>query len=91
MSERANLSKTFNSASNKNQTVTQAIKEASELQTINTVSTLKAHAKQFYILDSNDNPCHIQDPNDFLSKLIARNQETLNTLSQLHDSLQRRK
>ena len=29
--------------------------------------------------------------NDFLSKLIARNQETLNTLSQLHDSLQRRK
>jgi hypothetical protein len=62
-----------------------------DAQTINTVSTLKAHAKQFYILDSNDNPCHIQDPNDFLSKLIARNQETLNTLSQLHDSLQRRK
>ena len=47
--------------------------------------------KEFYILDSNDNPCHIKDPNDFLSKLIERNQETLNTLSQLHDSLQRRK
>ena len=60
-------------------------------ETINTVSTLKAHAKEFYILDSNDNPCHIKDPNDFLSKLIERNQETLNTLSQLHDSLQRRK
>jgi hypothetical protein len=62
-----------------------------DAQTINTVSTLKAHAKEFYILDSNDNPCHIKDPNDFLSKLIERNQETLNTLSQLHDSLQRRK
>ena len=60
-------------------------------ETINTVSTLMAHAKEFYILDSNDNPCHIKDPNDFLSTLIDRNQETLNTLSQLHDSLQRRK
>lgn len=61
-----------------------------DAQTINTVSTLKAHAKEFYILDTNENPCFIKDPNDFLSKLIERNQETLNTLNQLHDSLQRR-
>ena len=62
-----------------------------DAQTINTVSTLKAHSKQFYILDTNDNPCHIKDPDDFLRKLIERNQETLNTYSQLHDTLKRRK
>ena len=61
-----------------------------DTQTINTVSTLKAHAKEFYLLDTNDNPCLITDPNDFLSKLIERNQETLNTYSQLHYSLKRR-
>ena len=61
-----------------------------DAQTINTVSTLKAHSKQFYLLDTNDNPCHIKDPDDFLRKLIERNQETLNTYSQLHDSLKRR-
>ena len=61
-----------------------------DTQTINTVSTLKAHAKEFYLLDTNDNPCLITDPNDFLFKLIERNQETLNTYSQLHDSLKRR-
>ena len=62
-----------------------------DAQTINTVSTLKAHSKQFYLLDTNDNPCHIKDPDDFLRKLILRNQETLNTYSQLHDTLKRRK
>ena len=62
-----------------------------DAQTINTVSTLKGHSKQFYLLDTNDNPCHIKDPEDFLRKLIERNQETLNTYSQLHDTLKRRK
>ena len=62
-----------------------------DTQTINTVSTLKAHSKEFYLLDTNDNPCHIKDPDDFLRKLIERNQETLNTYSQLHDTLKRRK
>ena len=62
-----------------------------DAQTINTVSTLKAHSIQFYLLDTNDNPCHIKDPDDFLRKLIERNQETLNTYSQLHDTLKRRK
>jgi ribosomal 50S subunit-associated protein YjgA (DUF615 family) len=62
-----------------------------DTETINTVSTLKAHAKEFYILDTNKNPCLIKDPEDFITKLIERNQETLITLSQLHDSLQRRR
>ena len=62
-----------------------------DAQTINTVSTLKAHSKQFYLLDTNNNPCQIKDPDDFLRKLIERNQETLNTYSQLHEDLRRRK
>ena len=62
-----------------------------DTETINSVSTLKAHTKEFYILDTNDNPCLIKDPEDFITKLIERNQETLITLSQLHDSLQRRR
>ncbi len=62
-----------------------------DAQTINVVSTFQSHKKEFYILDTNNNPCLIKDPDDFLKKLIERNQETLNTLSQLHDSLQRRR
>ena len=58
--------------------------------TINLVHTLKAHAKTFVILDVNDNPCEITDPADFLQKLIERNQETLNTLNQLHQQLKKR-
>lgn len=61
-----------------------------DAQTINTVSTLQAHSKEFYLLDTNDNPCLIKDPEDFLRKLIERNQETLNTLSQFHDRLTRK-
>ena len=60
-------------------------------QTINIVSTLKLHTKKFYLLDVNQNPCLIKDPEDFLKKLIERNQETLNTYSQLHEDLRRRK
>jgi hypothetical protein len=58
--------------------------------TINLVATLQAHAKTFVILDVNDNPCDITDPADFLQKLIERNQETLNTLNQLHQQLKKR-
>jgi len=55
-----------------------------DADTISLVSTLKQHSKDFYVLDVNDNPCHVKDPNDFLNKLIERNQETLNSYQQLH-------
>ena len=55
-----------------------------DANTINLVSTLKQHSKDFYVLDVNDNPCHVNDPDDFLIKLIERNQETLNAYQQLH-------
>ena len=58
-----------------------------DADTINLVSTLKQHNKDFFVLDVNDNPCHLKDPDDFLQKLIERNQETLNSYHQLHQDL----
>ena len=46
-----------------------------DANTINLVSTLKQHSQDFYVLDANDNPCHITDPEVFLNRLIERNQE----------------
>jgi hypothetical protein len=62
-----------------------------DADTMNLVSTLKQHNKDFYVLDVNDNPCHIKDPDDFLNKLIERNQETLNTYQQLHHELAKKR
>ena len=58
-----------------------------DADTINVVQTFKAHSKEFYMLDTNDNPCHIIDPDEFLRILIERNQETLNSYHQLHEDL----
>jgi len=58
-----------------------------DANTINLVSTLKQQKQDFYVLDVNDNPCHITEPQDFLDRLIERNQETLNTYQQLHQDL----
>ena len=58
-----------------------------DANTINLVSTLKQTNKDFYVLDVNENPCHITDPADFLTKLIQRNQETINAYHQLHQDL----
>ena len=62
-----------------------------DANTINVVQTYKAHSKEFYMLDTNDNPCHITDPDEFLRKLIERNQETLNTYHQLHEDLKNKR
>ena len=43
------------------------------------------------MLDTNDNPCHITDPDEFLRILIERNQETLNTYHQLHEDLKNKR
>ena len=52
-----------------------------DANTINLVSTLKQHNKDFYVLDVNDNPCHVNDPDDFLNKLIERNQGNTERIS----------
>jgi len=62
-----------------------------DANTITLVGTLKQHSTDFYVLDCNDNPCHIQDPEDFLNRLVQRNQETLNAYQQLHQDLSRKR
>ena len=62
-----------------------------DANTINVVQTYKAHSKEFYMLDTNDNPCHIIDPDEFLRILIERNQETLNSYHQLHEDLKNKR
>ncbi len=61
-----------------------------DAQTICLVKTLSEHKESFFVLDTNDNPCEIQDPADFLNKLIERNQETLNAYNQIHETFKRR-
>lgn len=58
--------------------------------TINLVDTLKKTHKTFFILDSNENPCEITDPDTFQELLVKRNQEALNEYHQLHDQLKKR-
>ena len=58
-----------------------------DVQTINVVQTFKAHSDTFYMLDVNDNPCHITNPDEFLKLLIERNQEALNVYHQLFEDL----
>ena len=61
-----------------------------DAETINVVQTFKSHSKEFYMLDTNDNPCHITNPNEFLKILIERNQEALNSYNQLFQDLKNR-
>ena len=61
-----------------------------DAETINVVQTFKSHSKEFYMLDTNDNPCHITNPDEFLRLLIERNQETLNSYNQLFEDLKKR-
>ena len=58
-----------------------------DADTINLVHALKQNNKKFFILDTNDNPCEINNPEEFLQLLIERNQETLNQYHQLHEQL----
>ena len=59
-------------------------------QTICLVKTLKEQMQQFFILDTNNNPVQIQDPEDFLTKLIERNQESLSSYHQMYKTFERK-
>lgn len=61
-----------------------------DADTINLVSVLKQQHDKFFILDTNNNPCEITDPQEFLNILIQRNQETLNEYHQLHQQLKKK-
>jgi predicted amidohydrolase YtcJ len=51
---------------------------------INLVHILKQTKNKFVVLDSNDNPMMVEKPEEFLDKLIEKNQEALNTYNQLY-------
>ena len=55
-------------------------------QTICLVRTLKETHSIFFLLDTNNNPVEIKDADDFLKKLIARNQEALNAYHQMYET-----
>jgi hypothetical protein len=59
-------------------------------QTICLVSTLKQQQQSFCILDTNNNPVEIDDPEDFLSVLISRNQESLNAYSKIYKTFSKK-
>lgn len=55
-----------------------------DAQTINLVQVLKHRHEKFVVLDSNDNPMMVEDPEDLLIKLITKQQEALNIYYQLY-------
>ena len=59
-------------------------------QTICLVKTLKESVDNFFVLDTNNNPVEIQDPQDFLTKLIERNQESLSSYHQMYKTFERK-
>ena len=59
-------------------------------QTICLVKTLKEDHDTFFVLDTNSNPVEIKDPQDFLSKLIQRNQESLSSYHQMYKTFERK-
>ena len=62
-----------------------------DAQTICLVKTLSEQKDTFFVLDTNNNPCEIKDPADFLKKLIERNQETLNAYHQINEEFVKRR
>ena len=55
-------------------------------ETICVVRTLKENSSKFFILDTNNNPVEISDAEDFLARLIERNQEALNAYHQMYET-----
>lgn len=53
-------------------------------QTICLVRTLKESHDSFCVLDTNSNPVEITEPDEFLSILVERNQESLNAYNQIY-------
>jgi hypothetical protein len=60
-----------------------------DAQTINLVQTLKDRLPRFVILDSNQNPMMVENADDFLDKLISKQQEALNIYQQTHTAITR--
>jgi hypothetical protein len=61
-----------------------------DAETINLVSTLKQTNDRFYMLDRNQNPVLIDDPDEFLKLLIQRNQEAIGSYHQMSKTFEKR-
>ena len=61
-----------------------------DAETINLVSTLKQTNDSFYVLDKNQNPVVITDPDKFLKILIQRNQEAIGSYHQMSQTFEKR-
>jgi len=59
-------------------------------QTICLVRTLKETNDNFFVLDTNNNPVEISSPDEFLARLIERNQEALNAYHQMYETFTRK-
>ena len=56
-------------------------------ETINLVKVLiDQSVDNVVLLDTNDNPVSIKDPEDFLQRLVQRNQETLNSYLETYET-----
>jgi ribosomal 50S subunit-associated protein YjgA (DUF615 family) len=56
-------------------------------ETINLVKALiDQSVDNVVLLDTNDNPVSIKDPEDFLQRLVQRNQETLNSYLETYET-----
>jgi hypothetical protein len=61
-----------------------------DAETINLISVLKQQQDKFFVFDVNQNPCEIDNAEEFLTLLISRNQETLNQYHTLYQQLKQR-
>lgn len=61
-----------------------------DAETICLVRTLKETADKFFVLDTNQNPVEITDPQVFLKKLIERNQEAISSYHQMSKTFGKR-
>ena len=59
-------------------------------KTICLVRTLKENNDKFFVLDTNDNPVEITNADDFLDRLIERNQEALNAYHQMYETFKKK-
>jgi hypothetical protein len=57
-----------------------------DANTIGLVRTLKENRDSFFLLDTNNNPVEITDADNFLERLIERNQEALNAYHQMYET-----
>ena len=51
---------------------------------------MSSQPEKIYMIDTNDNPCEISDPADFLAKLLEKNQASVNAYHQYHSKFKKR-